>query len=106
VNNVLRVVERVFGEGKLQRADGTSLSAGYQLVVYRDWQDTGGSLTPHGFMVEGHVMALPEDLRPLLFTPDPLTLQLDDGRAVRLYVVNEDGAVSGADDKGPQETVE
>jgi hypothetical protein len=100
---MLRVVERLFGEGELVRQDGRVLPTGYQLVVYRDWQDAGGTLTPRAFVVEGHVMAPPQELTPLLFTNDPLTLKLADGRFVRVFVVSEDGAVSGADDRGPTE---
>jgi hypothetical protein len=98
---MLRVVERVFGEGKLETPAGAAdLRAGYQLAVYRDWQDKDGALTAGDFVIEGHVLASPDELRPLLFTADPLLLRLDDGRRVRVYVVSEEGAVSGADGAG------
>jgi hypothetical protein len=102
---VLRVVERLFGEGVLQGADGP-LKTGYQLVVYRDWRDQDGTLTAGDFVVEGHVMAPPDELRPLMFSADPPTLRLDDGRELRVHVVSEEGAVSGADKTGPQEKSE
>lgn len=100
---MLRLVERIFGEGELRRGGDTALPAGYQLAIYREWQDRDGTLTPGGFVVEGHVIAAADDLRPWLFTPEPLTLRLDDGRVIDVYVVGEDGAVSGADDAGPRE---
>lgn len=100
---MLRVVERVFGEGELHGQPNLSLKAGYQLAVYRDWRDKDGTLTAGDFVVEGHVLASPDDLRSLLFTADPLTLHLDDGRHVRVYVVSEEGAVSGADQVGLRE---
>jgi hypothetical protein len=101
--HVLRVVERIFGEGELQRHDATALPVGYQLAVYRDWHDAAGTLAPGGFVVEGHVMASLDDLRPLVFTAEPLVLRLEDGRFLDVYVVSEEGAVNSADDKGPQE---
>ena len=65
---MLRVVERVFGEGELQGQTNGPLKAGYQLAVYRDWRDQDGTLTAGDFVVEGHVLASPDELRPLLFT--------------------------------------
>lgn len=97
---MLRVVERVFGEGELAAASGPGLKAGYQLAVYRDWQSRDGELTAGDFVVEGHLLASPDALRPMLFTSEPLTLRLDDGRRVRVYVVSEEGAVSSADGAG------
>jgi hypothetical protein len=100
---VLRVVERLFGEGELTGPAPSGLRTGYQLAVYRNWEDRNGALTPGDFVVEGHVMAPPDALRPLLFTAEPLTLTLEDGRRLRVYVVSEEGAVSGADGSGLQE---
>jgi hypothetical protein len=100
---VLRVVERLFGEGDLVRGGRPVLRAGYQLAVYREWQDRDGALTPGAFVVDGHVMAAPDALGPLLFSTDPLTLHLEDGRQLDLFVVSEDGAVSGADAEGPRQ---
>lgn len=101
---MLRVVERLFGEGELTGDAGVLLRTGYQLAVYRNWEDKGGALTAGDFVVEGHVMAAPEALQPLLFTSEPLVLSLEDGRMVRVYVVSEEGAVSGADGLGLQES--
>ena len=100
---MLRVVERVFGEGALSGGAHAGLPTGYQLTVYRTWEDKSGALTAGDFVIEGHVMASPDDLRPLLFTAEPLILTLDDGRRVRVYVVSEEGAVSGADGEGLEE---
>jgi hypothetical protein len=100
---VLRVVERLFGEGELTGASAGGVRTGYQLAVYRNWEDRSGTLTAGDFVVEGHVLAPPDVLRPLLLTPEPLLLTLEDGRRVRVYVVSEDGAVSGADGSGLEE---
>ena len=100
---MLRVVERLFGEGTLTGGEHDALRAGYQLAVYRHWEDTGGALTAGDYVIEGHLLASPDDLRPRLFTPEPLTLTLDDGRQTRVYVVSEEGAVSGADGAGLEE---
>lgn len=100
---MLRVVERVFGEGELTGAAGPGLKAGYQLAVYRNWEDKSGALTAGDFVIEGHLLAAPDALRPLLFTQEPLTLTLDDGRHTQVYVVSEEGAVSGADGAGLHE---
>lgn len=100
---MLRVVERLFGEGTLSGAAQDDLRAGYQLAIYRNWEDRSGALTPGDFIIEGHVLAPPDDLRPRLFTAEPLTLTLEDGRCTQVYVVSEEGAVSGADGSGLQE---
>ena len=97
---MLRVVERLFGEGELTGAAHAPVRAGYQLSVYRNWEDKSGALTAGDFVIEGHVMAPPEVLQPLLFTSEPLVLNLEDGRRLRVYVVSEEGAVSGADGSG------
>jgi hypothetical protein len=97
------VVERLFGEGELTGAGHEPLRTGYQLAVYRNWEDREGALTAGDFVVEGHVLAAPDALRPRLFTAEPLVLTLDDNRRVHVYVVSEEGAVSGADGAGVQE---
>lgn len=97
---MLRLVERVLGEGELHR-DGTAvLRAGYELALYRHWAHEGGQLTPGHFEVEGFVMAPPESLDALLGTASPLTLHLDDGRRFDCYVLNHEGAVTPADERG------
>jgi hypothetical protein len=100
---MLRVVERLYGEGQIVREGTPVLDAGYQITVYQEWQDTGGSLTAGGFVIEGHVMAGPEQLAGLLFTARPLTFRFEDGREADIYVVSEDGAVASADDRGLRE---
>lgn len=96
-------MERIFGEGDLVQQGRPVLRAGYQLAVYREWSDRDGELSPGAFVVDGHVMAPPEALHPWLFTADPLTLHLADGRLLDLYIVSDDGAVSGAGEQGPRE---
>jgi hypothetical protein len=100
---MLRIVERLFGNGVLVAADGKRTPAGYQLALYREWTPQGTELIAGGFVVDGLVMAPPDHLSGLLFTPAPLTLELEDGRRVAVFVVSEEGAVSGADDRGIEE---
>lgn len=97
---MLRIVERVLGDGAIVAADQSRTRAGYQLAVYREWADQNGELVAGGFVVEGLVMLEPAALAKLLFTSRPLRLELEDGRSVAIYIVSEDGSVSGADDRG------
>ncbi|HEY8551183.1 MAG TPA: hypothetical protein VIL35_14595 [Vicinamibacterales bacterium] len=100
---MLRVVERMFGEGQLWHEGIHVLDAGYQMSLYREWRDEAGTLTPGGFVIDGHVMAPPEALSSLLFTTTPLTLRLEDGRQAQIYIVSEDGSIASADDRGVEE---
>ena len=97
---MLRVVERVLGEGDVHRAGARVAQAGYELTLYRDWVDCNGQLAPRDYEVEGHLMAPPDVLDALLGTSAPLTLHLDGRRAVDLYLVNTEGAITGADRRG------
>jgi hypothetical protein len=98
--SMLRLVERVMGEGDLHRGGERVLRAGYELARYQQYDVAGGALTPRGEVVEGHLHAPPDALEPLLGTSAHLTLHLDDGRRLDLYVLNVDGAITGADERG------
>jgi hypothetical protein len=97
---MLRVVERVLGEGDLHREGSVPLRAGYELTVYQNWFDRDGTLTPGAFELEGHLLAGADALEGLLGTASPATLHLDDGRRADLYVLNRDGAITSADERG------
>lgn len=97
---MLRVVERTLGEGVVHRDGSPRARVGYELTLYRKWVDEGGTLVPRHFEVEGHFMAAPGTLDPLMGTASPLTVHLDDGRRVDLYLVNADGVVTSADERG------
>ncbi|MCL4845338.1 MAG: hypothetical protein KJ066_02270 [Acidobacteria bacterium] len=97
---MLRVVERVLGEGALVQNGKVVLRAGYELTLYREWTPRGTELVAGSFQVEGHLLASPDGLEPLLGVASVLTLRLDERRAVDLYVVNPDGLITSADDRG------
>jgi len=97
---MLRVVERVLGEGDVFREGRHVARTGYELTLYRAWADVGGALTPQHFEVEGHLLGDARILDGLLGTAAPLTLHLDDGRRFDCYLVNADGVVTSADGRG------
>lgn len=97
---MLRVVERVLGEGDLVRDGAVVLRAGYELTLYREWTPRGAELVAGPFQVEGHLMASRDALEPLLGVASVLTLRLDAGRAVDLFLVNADGLITSADERG------
>jgi hypothetical protein len=97
---MLRVVERVMGEGALERNGRELFRAGYELTVYQSWTPKDGTLSPGHFEVEGHLLADSGQLERALGVDSPLTLHLDDGRRFDLYVVNTDGTVTSADERG------
>lgn len=99
-SRMLRLVERVLGEGDVYRDGARLLRAGYELALYRNWNVQDGALVPGQFEVEGHLMAAPADLEALLGTASPLTLAMDDGRKVDLYLLNPEGTVTPADERG------
>jgi len=68
---MLRVVERVLGEGDVHRGGACVARTGYELSLYRQWVDKDGQLEPRHFEVEGHLIAPPEVLEPLLGTSAP-----------------------------------
>jgi hypothetical protein len=98
--SMLRLAERVMGEGDLSRRGTTLARVGYELARYNEVRVEEGEMTRRGDLVEGHLHAPPEALDALLGTSAPLTLVLDDGRRLDLYVVNTDGLVTSADDRG------
>lgn len=98
--SMLRLAERVMGEGDLYRAGARVLRAGYELARYRQFVLSGGELLPRGELVEGHLHAAPAQLEALLGTSHPLTLHLDDGRRCDVYILNPDGVVTSADERG------
>ena len=97
---MLRLVERVLGEGDVVRDGVSMVRVGYELALYQEWTPRDGHLVPGHFEVEGHVMAPTDVLESLMGTQSPLTLHLDDGRRVDLYVLNPEGAVTPADERG------
>lgn len=97
---MLRVVERVMGEGVLHRDGRELFRAGYELTVYRNWTSLDGTLEPGHFEVEGHLLASPQQLDTALGVSSPITLHLDDGRRFDCYVVNGEGVVTSADERG------
>ncbi len=93
---MLRLVQRLFGEGSLTdaaEAGAPVFVVGYEVDVYRDWIVAAGTLTPGEWVVEGHVLAPPETLAALAASGRPLSLALDDGRHLDVFVVSEDGRV-------------
>ena len=99
-NRMLRVVERVMGEGAVTRAGLPLGTVAYELTLYRQWASTPDGLVAGDYEVDGHFMAPPARLDNWTGTTAPLVLDLDDGRRVDLYVVNLDGVVTPADTRG------
>ena len=97
---MLRVVERVLGEGDLTREGQRLARVGYELTLYQEWHEQCGKFIAGGFSVEGLFVAPPHALEPALGTAAPLPLHMDDGRAWQCYVVNTDGLVTPADEQG------
>ena len=97
---MLRVVERVLGEGPVTRAGASLGRVAYELALYRDWTSTADGLVAGAFEVDGHFMAPADRLDAWIGTQAPLELALDDGRHVNLYLVNLEGVVTSADDRG------
>jgi hypothetical protein len=92
---MLRLVERLFGEGHLQdpQAPETPLAAAYELEVYRDWQLQDGALTPGEWIVEGHLLAAPERLAALAGRGGTFTLHMDDARRLEVFVLDGQGKI-------------
>jgi hypothetical protein len=97
---MLRVVERVLGEGDVVRDGQALMRAGYELTVYREWTPRASGLVPGAYSVEGHLLAPVADLERALGITSPATLHLDDGRRFDFYVVNTEGTVTSADERG------
>lgn len=98
--SMLRLAERVMGEGDVYRQGRRLLRAGYELSRYREFAVRGSEMVPMGEVVEGHLHGAPDTLEGLLGTAAPLTLHLDDGRFVDLFLVNTDGVITAADERG------
>jgi hypothetical protein len=97
---MLRLAERVMGEGRLTRDGATVGRAAYELSRYHEVAVEESGLRARGDIVEGHLHLSPEELEPLVGTAAPLTLHLDDGRRANVYVVNTDGVIASADARG------
>lgn len=90
---MLRLVERLFGEGHLHdpRAPDAPLAVAYELDVYRDWQVHGATMTAGEWVVEGHMLAAPEALDALAGRGDTFRLAMDDGRQLEVFVLDGQG---------------
>jgi len=91
---MLRLVERVFGEGSLHdRDDAVALRVGFELTVYRDWAVQGSDMAPGEWVIEGHLIGPADRLAALTGHPTPLTLAMDDGRHLDVFVLDPHGSV-------------
>ena len=92
---MLRLVERLFGEGEVEdaRAGGARQAVAYELDVYRDWHADGDQLRPGEWVIEGHVMAAPDVLAGWQGRGDPFTLRMDDGRHLAVFILDGDGRI-------------
>ncbi|MPY89761.1 MAG: hypothetical protein GEU99_17795 [Luteitalea sp.] len=90
---MLRLVERLFGDGEISEQGVLLARAGYMLAVYRDWQQAADELIPGEYVIEGHLMADPETLARLVAPLTPRELLLDDGRRLLILIVSADGAI-------------
>lgn len=93
---MLRLVDRVLGEGRLVRPGdpgAARLHVGYELEVYRDWIVDAGDMTPGEWVIEGHLLAAPGLLEPLAAQPGPFLLELGDARRLEVFVLDPHGKV-------------
>ena len=91
---MLRLVERRFGEGRLDTTHAGSLTGvGYELDVYRDWVVRGSTLEPGEWVIEGHLLAAPDALAALNGVPGPYLLHLDDDSALQVFVLDGTGRI-------------
>ena len=92
---MLRLVERVFGEGQLRdpQAGATPLAIAYELDVYRDWQVQGETMTPGEWVIEGHVLGAPDALEALAGRGSVFELTMDDGRSLEVFVLDGQGRI-------------
>lgn len=88
---MLRLVDRVFGEGSLHHDDAAIAVVGYELDVYRDWIVRGADLEPGAWVIEGHLMADAGTLASLAGRATPFSLHLDDGRHLALFILDPHG---------------
>jgi hypothetical protein len=90
---MLRLVERLFGEGEICEQGVLLARASYMLAVYRDWHQQDDDLVAGDYVIEGHLMADPETLARLVAPITPRELLLDDGRRLPILIVSADGAI-------------
>ncbi len=92
---MLRLVERVFGEGRLEYrlTPSTPLHAAYELDIYRDWQVEGSTMSAGEWVIEGHLLAPPDALAALAGRAGTFTLHMDDGRHLEVFVTDADGRI-------------
>lgn len=92
---MLRLVERLIGEGRLQHLQTPSapLATAYELEVYRDWQVEGDTMTPGEWVIEGHLLARPDALAALAGRAGTFMLHMDDGRHLEVLVTDDTGRV-------------
>ena len=92
---MLRLVERLFGEGHLHdtKTPIASLPVAYELDVYRDWQVTDGEFTAGEWVIEGHLLASPDALTALAGRGDPFLLRMDDGRQLEVFALDGAGRI-------------
>lgn len=92
---MLRLVERLFGEGRLhdRKMPQTPLAVACELEVYRDWQVSGAEMTPGEWVIEGNLLAPPDALAALAGRGDPFDLHLDDGRHLEVFVLDGIGRI-------------
>lgn len=92
---MLRLVERLFGEGRLhdRKTPDTPLVVAYELDVYRDWHVAGGEMTPGEWVIEGNLLAPADALASLAGRGDPFDLHLDDGRHLEVFTLDGSGRI-------------
>lgn len=91
---MLRLVERVFGEGQLHDAQAAApLAVAYELDVYRDWQVHDATMVPGEWVIEGLLMAAAEALAVLAGRGDTFRLAMDDGRHLDVFVLDGHGRI-------------
>jgi hypothetical protein len=92
---MLRLVERIFGEGRLldPRVPDAPLTTAYELEVYRDWLVEGVDMTPGEWVIEGHLLADPQALAGLAGLGGTFMLAMDDGRRLEVFVTDDAGRV-------------
>lgn len=65
----------------------------YELEVYRDWVVDGATLAPGEWVIEGHLLAVPEALAALAGRGGTFTLHMDDGRRLEVFVLDGEGRI-------------
>lgn len=92
---MLRLVERLFGEGHLHHPQGPDapLAVAYELDVYRDWTAHDGALTAGEWVIEGHLLAAADVLAGLAGRSGSFALAMDDGRRLAVFVLDGEGRV-------------